>query len=62
MNKKDEKLLLESVARLYRILLCKLLVKAYSTLHITEGSKSNIPCCALLAWQVRATFASDSQK
>jgi hypothetical protein len=24
---------------------------------ITEGSKSNIPCCALLAWQVRATFA-----
>jgi hypothetical protein len=22
-----------------------------------EESKSNIPCCALLAWQVRATFA-----
>jgi hypothetical protein len=28
----------------------------------TEGSKSNIPCCALLsARQVRATFASDSR-
>jgi hypothetical protein len=26
---------------------------------LTEGSKSNIPCCALLARQVRATFASD---
>jgi hypothetical protein len=28
---------------------------------ITEGSKTNIPCCALLARQVRATFASDSR-
>jgi hypothetical protein len=26
-----------------------------------EGSKSNIPCCALLARQMHATFASDSQ-
>jgi hypothetical protein len=25
----------------------------------TEGSKGNIRCCALLAWQVHATFASD---
>jgi hypothetical protein len=27
----------------------------------TQGSKSNIPCCALLPRQVRATFASDSR-
>jgi hypothetical protein len=27
----------------------------------TEGSKGNFPCCALLACQVRATFASDSR-
>jgi hypothetical protein len=31
--------------------------------HYTNrgGSKSNIPCCALLVLQVRATFASDSR-
>jgi hypothetical protein len=28
---------------------------------LTEGSKSNILCCALLAQQVHATFASDSR-
>jgi hypothetical protein len=28
---------------------------------VTEGSKSNIPCCALLARQVRATVPSDSR-
>jgi hypothetical protein len=35
---------------------------SYSSLlvSVTEGSKSNIPCCALLVRQVRATFASDS--
>jgi hypothetical protein len=27
----------------------------------TEGSKSNILCCAFLVRQVRATFASDSR-
>jgi hypothetical protein len=28
---------------------------------LTERSKRNIPCCALLVRQVRATFASDSR-
>jgi hypothetical protein len=31
-------------------------------LHITEGSKSNIPCCALLLRQVRETFAWYTQQ
>jgi hypothetical protein len=36
---------------------------SFSLIQITytKGSKRNIPCCALLARQVHATFASDSR-
>jgi hypothetical protein len=35
--------------------------RSHTEVVCTEGSKSNVPCCALLAQHVHATFASDSR-